>query len=169
MSILLNLKPYFNINLLYYNKQFILLYKIYKYNIHYKYMLIYIKNIIKKLFFNLKNKINAIKSTNKKSKTYYSSSHIAKKGLVWFGIRYLNLKFYNTAYIKILFNNIINMRSNINIYSLEFIKFLYYINILTKKNTSNLILNNKIYYKNFIIYNNYLLNTFNFNNINLIY
>nr|QKG04091.1 ribosomal protein L4 [Babesia gibsoni] len=153
MTILLfNLHLYFNINFLIYSKYNILLNNLNKYNISFKYISLYIKNIIKKLIFNLKNKINSTKSNSKKSKNYYSTSHIVRKGLIWYGLRQLHLKSYNNIFKKILILNIFNFRSNISLYTLESIKFLYYLNLLNNK-YFKLILNNLLFNKPYIINN----------------
>ncbi|GFE55969.1 cyclin (apicoplast) [Babesia ovis] len=121
--------------------------------------------------FNIKNKYNSIKSKNKHSKTYYSSSHNVKKGLVWFGFRTLKINSYSILYLKLLISTIFNLRSNLSIISLEYIKFLYYIKSLQNFRINKLLLNN-LTSSNYILNNtnNKVLLNFKKNNIiNIIY
>nr|QAX27088.1 ribosomal protein L4 [Babesia motasi]QAX27117.1 ribosomal protein L4 [Babesia motasi] len=166
-NILLKLNFYFNTKLINYTSN-ILMYNLYNHNLTYKSILVYLKNILKKKIFNLKNKYNSTKSRNKKSKTYHSSSHIARKGLVWFGLRHLYLNKYMQHYKSFLLSMLFNFRSNLITTNLECIKFLYYINGLDYKYLK-LILNDAGYLNYINNSKSNLLYKKNNTNINLIY
>nr|APQ42906.1 ribosomal protein L4 [Babesia sp. Lintan]QAX27026.1 ribosomal protein L4 [Babesia motasi]QAX27057.1 ribosomal protein L4 [Babesia motasi] len=167
INILLKLNFYFNTKLINYTSN-ILMCNLYKNNLTYKNILIYLKNILKRKIFNLKNKYNSTKSRNKKSKTYHSSSHTVRKGLVWFGLRNLYLHKYRSEYKNLLLSMMFNFRSNIIITNLECIKFLYYIKGLNS-NYFKLVLNNSKYLNYIANSNENLLYKKNNTNINLIH
>nr|YP_009170378.1 ribosomal protein L4 [Babesia orientalis]ALE29361.1 ribosomal protein L4 [Babesia orientalis] len=150
-TLVLNIKFYFNLNLIKFFDYSIVIQNLYKYDLSYKHILIYLKNLLSSKIFNLKNKYNRTKSKNKHSKTYYSSSHNVRKGLVWVGFRNLKINSNITIYSKLLIMSLFNLRSNILIYSLEYLKFLYYINSLNNSRYKTLIINS-------LKYSNYTLN-----------
>ncbi|GIX66435.1 hypothetical protein BcabD6B2_58720 (apicoplast) [Babesia caballi] len=165
-TLLLNINSYFNLYYIQYIFN-ILIYKLGNNSLNYKYILLYIKNLLKKTKANLKNKYNSTKSRNKRSKTYHYSSHIARKGSVWFGLRRLKLKNYKNSYNKLLLSILFNLRSNLTIHSLEYIKFLYYIKNLNSS-YFKLILNSDKYINYIQSSNNNLLYKLN-KCINILY
>nr|AXX76214.1 ribosomal protein L4 [Babesia duncani] len=176
-KLLFNLQFYINNYITY-----IYINKLNKINLTYNIIINYIKILFTKKLFNFRNKLNFNKSGNKifKKKSGHArisdlSSHILKKGIIWFGFRNAQINkqkiipILNKLSIYLLFNK----RSNLIIYNLEIIKFLYNIT-----NNINFIYNNiinisKKNYINFIYYNNIINNYKNIllknNNINFIY
>nr|APQ42876.1 ribosomal protein L4 [Babesia sp. Xinjiang]QAX26966.1 ribosomal protein L4 [Babesia sp. Xinjiang]QAX26996.1 ribosomal protein L4 [Babesia sp. Dunhuang] len=169
-QLLLNIKFYLPIGKINFSNYSIVICNLSKYNTSYKCILRYLKIALKKKLFNLRNKFNSTKSTNKRSKTYHFSSHSVRKGLVWFGLRRLSVNIKNKMYNKIIIAKLFNIRSNLIINSLEYIKFLYYIKSLSCKKYMKLILTNilgSVYIPN--TNKNILLTNKKHNNVRLIY